>query len=900
MISVYVWFLVTLLFPSMVTSQVSSPCVPNPCLNSAACINRVTTYECVCSDGFTGTQCEQETASCIQALGLETGEITDAQLSATTQRGTFFSVFNARLNLITGFTNAGGWSAFTNDANQWVQVNLLSQKEVTGVITQGRQDADEWVTRYRVQYSVDAINWQYVLATNTQPQIFVGNTDRNTAVTNFFVTSLTTQYIRINPTEWNNHISMRMELLGCQSPAQISNQCSTLQPCQNNANCVDLADGSYSCACLPGYIGTNCETVSSQCIAYQPCLNGAQCVDTANGGFTCACIGNFQGPLCAQELPEPCESNPCINQGICSNTLSLDGYTCTCQRPWRGKNCETADYCVYHPCTNGATCNNINGGLDFTCSCLNGWTGKTCNTVDPCQSDPCFNQGTCVTIDRSDLASALYTCTCPSGWVGTRCEIVERSCTSQPCLNGGQCLDDSLGGFSCNCAVGYTGARCEEIVPACDDSINPCQNGAQCVTMDDGSAICVCAIGYSGAICDQVIPPCEVSLNPCQNGALCMEVDDQAVCICTEDFAGVYCETAISPCESNPCLNGALCFDNDGGFMCECTDGFRGITCEQVVRPCDDGQNPCKNGATCVEESPTSVLCLCAAGYDGQFCQNMIVGPCISNPCINGGTCYENEDTGFTCRCQPQYTGELCEQNNINPCEDMPCRNGGTCVPDGLTAYCICSQQFVGTQCLTPVDYCGSNPCENGGTCVPEYVPLGPYTCNCAQNFTGEHCQLAIKGGCESGPCQNGGSCWGTKDRGYVCTCMDGYTGHNCEEETCLAKACLNNGECKRLGPNSPNYNTPYCECSPLWKGKFCDTPTVSCYPNPCYNDGVCRIEDGNITCICVNGFQGDRCQRSNLINFDAQRNAAAYHIQQIMVLPIIFSLFIIIGLRYH
>ena len=43
-----------------------------------------------------------------------------------------------------------------------------------------------------------------------------------------------------------------------------------------------------------------------------------------------------------------------------------------------------------------------------------------------------------------------------------------------------------------------------------------------------------------------------------------------------------------------------------------------------VVRPCDEGEDPCKNGATCVEESPSSVLCLCASGFEGKFCQNVI------------------------------------------------------------------------------------------------------------------------------------------------------------------------------------------------------------------------------------------------------------------------------------
>ena len=102
---------------------------------------------------------------------MESGEITDAQLSSSSQRGAFYGPSNARLNRVAGFSNSGGWSAFSNDANQWLQVNLLSQKEITGLRTQGRQDADEWVSKYRVQTSVDGVFWQYVTDANSQTQV---------------------------------------------------------------------------------------------------------------------------------------------------------------------------------------------------------------------------------------------------------------------------------------------------------------------------------------------------------------------------------------------------------------------------------------------------------------------------------------------------------------------------------------------------------------------------------------------------------------------------------------------------------------------------------------------------------------------------------------------------------
>ena len=47
-------------------------------------------------------------------------------------------------------------------------------------------------------------------------QIFNGNTDRNTIVTNAIDPSITSaRFVRIRIQEWHAHISLRFEVLGC-------------------------------------------------------------------------------------------------------------------------------------------------------------------------------------------------------------------------------------------------------------------------------------------------------------------------------------------------------------------------------------------------------------------------------------------------------------------------------------------------------------------------------------------------------------------------------------------------------------------------------------------------------------------------------------------------------------
>ena len=55
----------------------------------------------------------------------------------------------------------GGWSALKTDLHQWLQVDLGSYNTVTRVATQGRTGSNEWVTKYKLQYSDDGMNFQF-------------------------------------------------------------------------------------------------------------------------------------------------------------------------------------------------------------------------------------------------------------------------------------------------------------------------------------------------------------------------------------------------------------------------------------------------------------------------------------------------------------------------------------------------------------------------------------------------------------------------------------------------------------------------------------------------------------------------------------------------------------------
>ena len=66
---------------------------------------------------------------------------------------------NARLNRPSGGGKTGAWSAKRNDRNQWIQVTFPEVTKVTRVGIQGRYDYNQWVTKFKVSYSLDGINF---------------------------------------------------------------------------------------------------------------------------------------------------------------------------------------------------------------------------------------------------------------------------------------------------------------------------------------------------------------------------------------------------------------------------------------------------------------------------------------------------------------------------------------------------------------------------------------------------------------------------------------------------------------------------------------------------------------------------------------------------------------------
>ena len=97
---------------------------------------------------------------------------------------------------------------------------------------------------------------------------------------------------------------------------------------------------------------------------------------------------------------------------------------------------------------------------------------------------------------------------CRPGYTGPHCEQDINECASEPCLNGGQCLNQ-LNAYSCNCTdTGFTGEVCQSNINECLQS--PCVYGSCSDT--EGSYECACQAGYCGTNCQRENPCLLVSL----------------------------------------------------------------------------------------------------------------------------------------------------------------------------------------------------------------------------------------------------------------------------------------------------------------------------------------------------------------------------------------------------
>ncbi|XP_033961183.1 neuropilin-1a-like [Pseudochaenichthys georgianus] len=215
--------------------------------------------------------CRTSDYPCSGMLGMVSGQISDAQISASSYADRGWVAENARL-----LTGRSGWTGQQTKQpfrNEWLQVDLGQDKMVSGVVIQGgkHRDRNVFMKRFRVGHSLDGEGWTIVKEDNTtKPKIFLGNQNQDTPELRS-TGSLLTRFIRIYPERATSEgLGLRLELLGC----ELDDITTTAPPTTPGASTLPMTTFGATTTAPPTAPGT---TAGSDCEDGRDC--GAETED---------------------------------------------------------------------------------------------------------------------------------------------------------------------------------------------------------------------------------------------------------------------------------------------------------------------------------------------------------------------------------------------------------------------------------------------------------------------------------------------------------------------------------------------------------------------------------------------------------------------------------------------
>ncbi|XP_066271043.1 retinoschisin-like [Branchiostoma lanceolatum] len=193
---------------------------------------------------------------------MESGAIPDDSITTSSFQGPDYEPYRGRLN---GVAGEGAWVSGDSTIGQWFQVYFGKMKRVMGTIIQGRHSDDQWVTSYKLQYSIDQITWTTYAGNDGLEMVFPGNVDRCLPVTNLLNNSVDARYVRFVVQSWHGlRIGMRAEIVGCNTSLCVDppTQANTTGPVCKFA---DYPGENCTYPCSPGYYVISGDVITRTC-----------------------------------------------------------------------------------------------------------------------------------------------------------------------------------------------------------------------------------------------------------------------------------------------------------------------------------------------------------------------------------------------------------------------------------------------------------------------------------------------------------------------------------------------------------------------------------------------------------------------------------------------------------
>ncbi|KAK3611484.1 hypothetical protein CHS0354_039096 [Potamilus streckersoni] len=389
---------------------------------------------------------------CAEIMGMKDGRIRDDMITVSSSRNGAIHPTGARLD------SNSAWIAGVNDRNQYIQVNFLAPRLLTGVTTQGRAGIPSYVKTYIVSYSYDGFNWNNYQEVSGIDKVYIGNSDSDSHVTHWFIRPIRAQFLRIIPQSWQGVIAMRLEIHGCYemypttaAPPVITGQTPTATP-------AIIGQGTPSVTQAPQLLDS--------CIEWDRWVN--------EGHLTLTSGGDFELISLVQNMSTRCHTPMKIQCVRASDELPADqtGQVTKCNL-WDGFSCSNADQI---------------GGICYEYKVRLGCLKNTPECVPQPTPTKTAQHATTVITGKSVLPcvdgmdTSACPASCPEGQYCDGVKCVHRSeCT---CLIDGKVIrpgffTENKDCATCTCVGGDL--RCEpKKCPACPDGYTQSLNTTTC------------------------------------------------------------------------------------------------------------------------------------------------------------------------------------------------------------------------------------------------------------------------------------------------------------------------------------------------------------------------------------------------------------------------------------
>ncbi|KAF5285691.1 hypothetical protein FQR65_LT13076 [Abscondita terminalis] len=227
---------------------------------------------------------------CSDPLGITNGLMADQQITVSSETPP------AHTKKMIRFDNQAGWQPYTSSPSEWIQIDFLEPRNLTGLVTNGGSDG--WISAYYIKYSHNGIDWNTIVNDDKQDKLFLGNFDKESSHTNTFGMAIQARYLKLIPVKWQNVIQLRLEVIGCFIPYPIIP--TTTEPPQ------------MSCESCPGTPVPELELEACHCLKNK-LWNGVSCVSRAE----CPClVGDIPYAVGAVFEKEDCSKCVCKLGGI--------------------------------------------------------------------------------------------------------------------------------------------------------------------------------------------------------------------------------------------------------------------------------------------------------------------------------------------------------------------------------------------------------------------------------------------------------------------------------------------------------------------------------------------------------------------------------------------------------